>query len=222
MTTTLSRSDGGGDDAVEFDGKEGVGLYRSEDDKTDDFIGFSRLSLEDKGWISPPDSIYCTGSGSDMTATEVSLPDSLNDSAGNKELLSQGSSSRNPTGHMHTAVFSQTEVEEISPFGLSQSSPAETDLNGSGSVKSINEATEHSEAIVVLGDKTAAIPANSQNPTNKNIDKFDSADEPLSAKEIKNATEHRDARDLNVNANTRVGRGMYKIFIYYFFVSLLI
>ncbi|XP_022634053.1 serine/threonine-protein kinase SMG1 isoform X2 [Vigna radiata var. radiata] len=207
VTTTLSRSDGGGDDAVEFDGKEGVGLYRSEDDKTDDFIGFSRLSLEDKGWISPPDSIYCTGSGSDMTATEVSLPDSLNDSAGNKELLSQGSSSRNPTGHMHTAVFSQTEVEEISPFGLSQSSPAETDLNGSGSVKSINEATEHSEAIVVLGDKTAAIPANSQNPTNKNIDKFDSADEPLSAKEIKNATEHRDARDLNVNANTRVGRG---------------
>ncbi|XP_047153603.1 serine/threonine-protein kinase SMG1-like isoform X2 [Vigna umbellata] len=207
VTTTLSRSDGGGGDAVEFDGKEGVGLSRSEDDKTDDFIGFSRLSLEDKGWISPPDSICCTDSGSDMTATEVSLPDSLNDSAGNKDLLSQGSSSRNPTGHMHTALFSQTEVEEISPFGLSQSSPVETDLNGSGSVKSINEATEHSEAIVVLGDKTAAIPANSQNPTNENIDKFDSADEPLSAKEIKNATEHRDARDLNVNANTRVGRG---------------
>ncbi|BAT90873.1 hypothetical protein LR48_Vigan08g167200 [Vigna angularis] len=207
VTTTLSRSDGGGGDAVEFDGKEGVGLSRSEDDKTDDFIGFSRLSLEDKGWISPPDSICCTDSGSDMTATEVSLPDSLNDSAGNKDLLSQGSSSRNPTGHMHTALFFQTEVEEISPFGLSQSSPVETDLNGSGSVKSINEATEHSEAIVVLGDKTAAIPANSQNPTNENIDKFDSADEPLSAKEIKNATEHREARDLNVNANTRVGRG---------------
>ena len=41
----LSRSDGGGGDAVEFDDKEGESLSRSEDDKTDDFIGFSRLSL---------------------------------------------------------------------------------------------------------------------------------------------------------------------------------
>ncbi|XP_027910249.1 serine/threonine-protein kinase SMG1-like [Vigna unguiculata] len=205
VDTTLSRSDGGGGEAVEFDGKEGEGLSRSEDGETDDFVGFSRLSLEDKGWISPPDSICCTSSESDMTAAEVSLPDSLNDSAGNKDQLSQGSSRRNPTGLMHTALFSQTELEEISPFGLSQSSPVETDLNGSGSVKSTNEATEHSEAIVLLGDKTAAMPANSQNPANENIDKFDSANEPLSAKEVKNATEHRDAP--NVNANTRVGRG---------------
>jgi len=220
VDTTLSRSDGGGGEAVEFDGKEGEGLSRSEDGETDDFVGFSRLSLEDKGWISPPDSICCTSSESDMTAAEVSLPDSLNDSAGNKDQLSQGSSRRNPTGLMHTALFSQTELEEISPFGLSQSSPVETDLNGSGSVKSTNEATEHSEAIVLLGDKTAAMPANSQNPANENIDKFDSANEPLSAKEVKNATEHRDAP--NVNANTRVGRGMHKIFMYYFFVALLI
>ena len=217
MDTTLSRSDVGGGDAVEFDGKEGEGLSRSEDDKTDDFIGFSRLSLEDKGWVSPPDSISCTSSGSDTSSAEVSLPDSLNDSAGNKDLLSQGSGSRNPTGHMHTPLLSQSEVEEISPFGLSQSSPVETDLSGAGSVKSINEASEHPEAIALIGDKTVAIPANSQNPTNENLDKFDSADEPLSAKEVKSAAEHRDARDQNTNANTRVGRGMYKIFMYYFF-----
>lgn len=210
MDTTLSRSDVGGGDAVEFDGKEGEGLSRSEDDKMDDFIGFSRLSLEDKGWVSPPDSICCTSSGSDTSSAEVSLPDSLNDSAGNKDLLSQGSGSRNPIGHMQTALLSQTE-EEISPFGVSQSSPEETDLNGAGSVKSINEASEHPETIALLGDKTVAIPANSQNPTNENLDKFDSADEPLSAKEVKNAAEH---RDQNINANTRVGRGMYKIFMY--------
>ncbi|ESW03895.1 hypothetical protein PHAVU_011G050300 [Phaseolus vulgaris] len=204
VDTTLSRSDVGGGDAVEFDGKEGEGLSRSEDDKMDDFIGFSRLSLEDKGWVSPPDSICCTSSGSDTSSAEVSLPDSLNDSAGNKDLLSQGSGSRNPIGHMQTALLSQTEVEEISPFGVSQSSPEETDLNGAGSVKSINEASEHPEAIALLGDKTVAIPANSQNPTNENLDKFDSAEEPLSAKEVKNAAEH---RDQNINANTRVGRG---------------
>ncbi|KAG4994057.1 hypothetical protein JHK86_030884 [Glycine max] len=203
----LSRSDGGGGDAVEFDDKEGESLSRSEDDKTDDFIGFSRLSLEDKGWVSPPDSIYCSSSGSDISLAEVSLPDSLNDSAGNKDLLSQGSGSRIPTGYMHTTLLSQTDVEQISPFELSESSPVETDLNRAGSVKSINEATEHAEAISLSGDKSVAIPGNSQIPSNENLDKFDGEDELLSAKEVKNAAEHHEAPDPYINANTRVGRG---------------
>ncbi|TKY67498.1 Serine/threonine-protein kinase SMG1 [Spatholobus suberectus] len=204
---TLSRSDAGGGDAVEFDSKGEESFSRSEDDKTDDFIGFSRLSLEDKGWVSPPDSIYCSSSGSDITSAEVSHPDSLNDSAGNKDLLSQGSGGRNPTGHLHTTLLSQTDVEEISPFELSKSSHLETDLNGAGAVKSINEATEHPEAIAIPGDKPVAIPANSQNPSNVNLDKFDDEDEVLSAKEVKNSAEHREAPDPNINANTRVGRG---------------
>lgn len=208
----MSRSDGGGGDAVEFDDKEGESLSRSEDDKTDDFIGFSRLSLEDKGWVSPPDSIYCSSSGSDISLAEVSLPDSLNDSAGNKDLLSQGSGSRIPTGYMHTTLLSQTDVEQISPFELSESSPVETDLNRAGSVKSINEATEHAEAISLSGDKSVAIPGNSQIPSNENLDKFDGEDELLSAKEVKNAAEHHEAPDPYINANTRVGRGMYRIF----------
>ncbi|KAL2328900.1 hypothetical protein Fmac_022327 [Flemingia macrophylla] len=205
----LSRSNVGvGGDAVEFDGKEGESLPRSEDDKTDDFIiSFSRLSMEDKGWLSPPDSIYCSSSGSDNTSEEVSLPDSLNDSTGNKDLLSQGSSTRNPTGHTHTTLLSQTGVEEISPFELSESSPVEIEPNGSGSLKSINEASEHPEAIALPGDRSVAIRANSQNLSNENFEKFDDQDELLSAKEVKNAAEHHETPDFNINANTRVGRG---------------
>ncbi|KAK7264351.1 hypothetical protein RJT34_31958 [Clitoria ternatea] len=204
---TLSRSDAGGGDAVEFDGREGESLPWSEDDKTEDFVGFSQLSLEDKGWLSPPDSICCSSSGSGITSVEVSLPDSLNDSAENKDQLSQGSGSINPTGHMHITPLSQNDAQEISPFELSESFPVEADLNGANSVKLINEATEHPEAMALPGDKSVAIPVNSQNPSSENLDKFYGEDNLLSANKVKNAAEHHEAPEPNINANTRVGRG---------------
>ncbi|MCI32374.1 serine/threonine-protein kinase SMG1, partial [Trifolium medium] len=114
-------------DAVEFNGKEGESLSRSDDDKTEDIIGFSQLSLEEKGWISPPDSSFCSSSGSDITS--ASLPDSLNDLAENTDMLSQVSSSRNPIGHLHTTSLSQIDVEEISLFEESKSFPLEADLD---------------------------------------------------------------------------------------------
>ncbi|KAJ1410449.1 Serine/threonine-protein kinase SMG1 [Sesbania bispinosa] len=198
--TDMSRSDAGGVDAVEFDGKEGESLSRYDDDKTEDFIGFSRLSLEEKGWISPPDSIFCSSSGSDITSAELSLPDSLNDSAENKDMLSEVSNSRSSMDHIHTTPLSENGVEEISPFEVSESFPVAADLNCAGSVK-FNEASEHP------GDKSVAIPDDSQNPPNENLDKFDGKDDLLSANKVKSGTEHREAPDPNVNASTRVGRG---------------
>ncbi|XP_027356375.1 serine/threonine-protein kinase SMG1-like isoform X2 [Abrus precatorius] len=203
----LSRSDAIGGDAVEFHGKERESLSRSEDDNTEDYIGFSRLSLEEKGWVSPPDSICYSSSGSDITSAEVSLPDSLNDSAGYKDLLSQGSGGRNPTIHIHTNPLSQTDVEEISPSDLSKSFPVEVDLNGASSEKLINATIDHPEAMALPGDKSVAIPADSQNPSSENLDKVDGEDEMLAANKVKSAAEHREATDPNINASTRVGRG---------------
>lgn len=206
----MSRSDAGVGDVVEFDGKEGENLSRSVDGDTEDFIGFSQLSLEDKGWISPPGSICCSSSGSDITSAEASLPDSLNDSAENKGELSQGSSSRNPTGHVHSTPLSQTDVEEISPFEVSESYSMEANVKSAGSVKLTDEATEHPKA----SDNSVAIPADSQNPSNENLNKFEGEHEQLSTNKVKNDAEHHEAPDPNINARSRVGRGTYEVFFF--------
>ena len=216
----MSRSDAGGGDAVEFDGKEGESLCRSDVGDNEDSIDFSQLSLEDKGWISPPDSICCSSSESDITSAEVSLPDSLNDSAENKDLLSQGSNSRNPSGCVHSTPLSQTDVEEVSPVEVSESYPIDANnVNRSGSMKLTDEATEQSKAIALPGDKPVAIPVGSQNPSNENFEKSEGEDGLLSANKIKNDAKHREASDLNINASSRVGRGMCKVLFLYILFS---
>ncbi|XP_019454155.1 PREDICTED: serine/threonine-protein kinase SMG1-like [Lupinus angustifolius] len=199
----LSRSSAAGGDAVEFDDNEVENLSSSDCGDTEDLIGFSQLSLEDKDWISPPDTICYSSSGSDNTSTEVSLPDSLNDSAENKDVLSQASSSRNPTGHIHSTPLSQTGVEEILPFEAADSYPMEANVNGACSVQLIDEATEHPKA----SDKSDAIPTYSQHQSNGNLDKFEGVDELLSANKVKNDVEHHEAPDPNINVRSRVGRG---------------
>lgn len=213
----LSGSDAGGGNAVEFDGQEGESLSRNDDEKTN-FINFSQLSLEEKGWISPPDSNFCSSSGSDITSEEFSLPDNSNDSAENKDMLSQVSSSRSPTHHKHSTPLSQTEDEEVSLFEVSESFPLETDLNRDDFVKLTNEATEHAKDVAFPGEKSVGIPVVSQNPSNENLDKFDE-DDLLSTNKVKNGTEHRKIPDANINTNTRVGRGMYKVFFQLFISS---
>lgn len=213
----MSRSDASGGDAVEIDGKEGETLSSPDDDRTADLIGLSQLSLEEKGWISPPDSIFFSSSGSDITSPDVTLPDSVHDSAESKDMLSQVSNSRNPTGHVHTTTLSSTDDDEISPFEVSESFPREADLSCAGSVKLPNEAADHPEAMAFPGDKSVAVPADSQNLSNENFHKFEGEDDLLSVNKVKNGTEHREAPDPNINASTRVGKGMYKVFFNYFF-----
>ncbi|KAF7810932.1 serine/threonine-protein kinase SMG1-like [Senna tora] len=203
----LSRSDPVGGDAVEFDGKEGESLSRSDDGGNEDVIDLSQLSLEDKGWISPPESIYCSSSGSGITSTEASFPDSLNDSTDNKELLSQGSSSRNPTDHIHSTPISQTDAEEISPK-LSEFKDMEPNANADGCVKlRIEEVTEQPKAMVLPCDKSVIFPTDTQNPSNENLEKFEGEAESISSNKDKNDTEHREAPDSNLNTSSRVGRG---------------
>ncbi|KAL1324074.1 hypothetical protein AAHE18_13G061900 [Arachis hypogaea] len=206
---TLSRSDGGGGDAVEFDGKEGESLSGSDvwDDK--DSSEFSQISLEDKGWLSPPDSICSSSSESDITSAEVSLPDSFNDSAENKDLLSQGSNSGNPSGFVHSTPLSPTDIEEVSPFVISEPYPIHADVNHSSPLKYTltDDGTEHSQAIALPSDKSVALPDGSQNPSSENLRKSEGEDELVSTSKAKNEAEQREAPDPNTNPSSRVGRG---------------
>ncbi|KAI4298401.1 hypothetical protein L6164_031967 [Bauhinia variegata] len=191
---TQSRSDLASGDVVEFDGKEGEILSRSDDGDSEDFTGFSRLSLQDKGYLSPPDSIYCSSSGSGITSSEAGFPDSLNDSTENKGLLSQGSSGRNLTDRINSPPFSQTDAEEISP-GQSEPNPVEANVSDVGYVKlTTNEAIED--------PKATDLPDH-----NQDLEKFGGEDEPFSSNKVKNDPEQREVPDPNLNAISRVGRG---------------
>ncbi|MED6198639.1 Serine/threonine-protein kinase smg1 [Stylosanthes scabra] len=203
---TLSRSDGGGGDAVEFDGK-GESPSGSDAGDNKDSIEFSQLSLEDKGWISPPDSICSSSSESDITSAEFSLPDSFNDSAENKDLLSRGSSGGNPSGFVHSIPLSPTDIEEVSPFEISEPYPVHANDNQSSSLKLTDDGTEHSKAMALPSEKSVTLPDGSQNLSNENLRKPEGEDELVSTNKAKNEAEQREAPDPNTSGSSRVGRG---------------
>ncbi|KAK4284645.1 hypothetical protein QN277_001447 [Acacia crassicarpa] len=198
----LPKSDPAGGDAAEYDGKEGEILSKSDDSGNEDIVGFSQLLLEDKGWISPPDSIYGSSSGSGITSTEASFPDSLNDSTEIKELLSQTSASRDPTDHVHSASISHTDGEEISSPKLlefkSMEPNANEEISNSASIS-------HTGGSALLFDKSVTLPTNTLR--NESVQKSEGEAEPVSSNKDKNGTEHHEALDPNSNASSRVGRG---------------
>lgn len=59
---------------MSLDGETGDQSTSNEDPQG--ILGISGLSLQDKGWISPPDSICSSSSESGLSSTETSLPDS--------------------------------------------------------------------------------------------------------------------------------------------------
>ncbi|XP_031379987.1 serine/threonine-protein kinase SMG1-like isoform X1 [Punica granatum] len=69
--------DGEGSSSVDGDGGE---QSRYDEGDTQDTLGFSGLSLNEKGWISLPDSICTSSSGSESSITEVSVSDGFRDS----------------------------------------------------------------------------------------------------------------------------------------------
>ncbi|XP_037497644.1 uncharacterized protein LOC105631693 isoform X3 [Jatropha curcas] len=77
---SLSRTDlDDGPDVFEDKGRES--LSRSDSESTKDFLGDTGFSLQDKGWISPPDSICSGSSESEITLDEASFPDGFSDRA---------------------------------------------------------------------------------------------------------------------------------------------
>jgi PI-3-kinase-related kinase SMG-1 len=85
----------------------------SDSGSTEKFIGGTGLSLQDKGWISPPDSICSSISEYGISQAEENVPDCLNDLSQETGRLSHGSSA---TGSQNSAPFSQTNFQEISSF----------------------------------------------------------------------------------------------------------
>ncbi|KAJ7967383.1 Serine/threonine protein kinase [Quillaja saponaria] len=168
------------------------------------FSGISGLNLQDKGWISPPDSICSSSSASGITSTEASVQGSLNDPADSMEQLSRGCDSRKATGYVNSSPFSQTDIEEISNSGKSESNSTEANVAGTGSVElAVNEPRD----IASPCDESLEVPADSMNSSLENREKFEVKDGLSSSNKVKIEDEHHEATGPNIHSGTRIGRG---------------
>ncbi|KAF5448742.1 hypothetical protein F2P56_029247 [Juglans regia] len=187
---SASRADLAGD-AAEFVDKEGGTLSISDSGSTEKFLGVNELSLEDKGWISPPDSICSSISEFGFSLAEENVPDCLNDLTDEMGQLSCGSSA---TGYQNSTPFSQTDFQGISDFKKSGSSYMEDNVLDTGSVKSaMNEPNEYLKAVTA--------------PNKDSEEKFEGNDNIFSSRKAKIEDEDREAPLPNMHSSSRVGRG---------------
>uniref|UniRef100_A0A7N0T1F2 non-specific serine/threonine protein kinase n=1 Tax=Kalanchoe fedtschenkoi TaxID=63787 RepID=A0A7N0T1F2_KALFE len=64
-------------DTVELISNERESVSRSEGENVENLVESEDLSSQDKGWISPPDSVYSSSSGSSITSADASAVDDL-------------------------------------------------------------------------------------------------------------------------------------------------
>jgi PI-3-kinase-related kinase SMG-1 len=166
--------------------------------------------LQDKGWISPPDSICSSISESFMDPAEENVPDCLNKLAEGIGQLSHGSSA---AGYQNTAPFSQTDFQEISHFGQLDSKYVEVDGVDTGSGKSvINEPNEYLK-VSSPSNESVTVPADSLHSLNENSDeKVGGKDGIFSSNKGKIEDEDREAPLPNMHGVSRVGRGKYQVY----------
>ncbi|XP_010255040.1 PREDICTED: uncharacterized protein LOC104595829 isoform X1 [Nelumbo nucifera] len=138
----LSRSDLTSEAAV-FDDKEGDIFSRANESSNPEFLDVGGFSLQNDGWVSPPDSIYSESPNSSIASPESSLPDSSNDLRNVMELSSHGFSSRETADDLNAVSLSGTGYQERSIFVQLESKYDEV-RNVGKSVNLIpNESTEH-------------------------------------------------------------------------------
>ncbi|EEF43338.1 conserved hypothetical protein [Ricinus communis] len=151
----------------EFDDKERENLSGSDSGGTEDFLNDTGLYLEDKGWISPPDSIYSGSSESGITSAEASIPDSFNDPAEIMGQYSHGSNSRVVTDYPNYAPSSQTHNQEVSQSDQSAPKGEEAKNSDDSSVTAVSELNEHLKSVALPSGEALAAHFESSQPLNE-------------------------------------------------------
>ncbi|XP_057992028.1 uncharacterized protein LOC110665069 isoform X4 [Hevea brasiliensis] len=201
---SLSRADlDGGPN--EFDDKGSDRLSTSDGGSTKDFLGDTGLSLQDKGWISPPDSI-CSGS-SESGITEASLVDSSSDLA---EVIGQFSHSRVVTDCLNSAPSSQAHYQELSQSGQLISKCEEVNNSDNSYVTGASELNEHRKSAALSSGEAATAHVESLLPLNEDNStlKYDVKDDGISSlSKVKIEDENLEASHPNSRIGNRVARG---------------
>ncbi|KAJ6402761.1 hypothetical protein OIU84_014793 [Salix udensis] len=187
-----------------FDDKGRESFSISDNGSAKDLINDNGLSLQDKGWISPPDSVYSSSSESGITSTEASLPDSLRDP---EELIRQspgGFGTRAVNCHLNSAPSSQTSCQEISNHGQSGFN------SNNGSVTGIGELTEHLKSLAPPSAEAVNVPVEPSQPLDdeSSKEKFEGKnDEVSSLNKVKIEDENQESPHRNLQTGSRVAKG---------------
>ncbi|XP_050232487.1 uncharacterized protein LOC126681128 isoform X2 [Mercurialis annua] len=170
----------------EFENKERESLSRSDSGSTKDFLGNTGLSLQDKGWISPPDSIYSGSSESEFVSAEAILPGSLNLS---------------PSSQNHSQEILQSNIS---------ASKIEGEYDDLSSVTAVSELNEHLKSMAPLSSEDVTSHFESSHPVNEDYSemKIEVKDADVSSLiKAKIVDENHEAPLLNSQAGNRVAKG---------------
>lgn len=200
----ISRSDLVGDDS-EFDEKREESLSSGSQGTQDLLSVAAGLSLGDKGWISPPDSIYSSSSGSGTSSTEASLVDSFNDPAEMGEEL--WSDQKDGTAYKTSVPSSQVGTQKIPLSEHLVSMQMAMNNNDTSSIKSASESKEYLKDGGQSRDEAASVPSESLQRLNESLEvKFKGEDE-VSSFNKRNIEVESEASRPNTQMSSRIARG---------------
>lgn len=152
-------------DAVDFE-KERESLSLSDSGSSRDIPDITRLSLQDKEWLSPPDSFCSSSSGSGITTCR--FPDSSNDLTEDMSQHYNGSSNREARIYPKITSFSQTDIGKISRLEESESKST----NGSETCfrkLSTNELNGGIQIVATPADESIEVPAIASHPLTETV-----------------------------------------------------
>ncbi|KAE8690746.1 hypothetical protein F3Y22_tig00110893pilonHSYRG00427 [Hibiscus syriacus] len=181
---SLSRPELVTSDATEYDERGGESISTSSGGSPKELVGLTGLSLHDKEWISPPDSIDTSSVESSITSTETSLSDGINDLAETMK-ISLDSSQNKANDDLNLVPSSQSKYDEISHRG-----PENVYQRG-------------------VSDESVSNPLESSQPSNRvNLDvKFQSKDEVSTLGKVEVDDESHEVPVPSTDRASRLARG---------------
>lgn len=142
----------------------------SDSESSGDIPDITRLSLQDKEWLSPPDSFCSSSSESDFTTS--SFPDSSNDLTEDMGQHYNGSSDREARVIPKITSFSQTDVGKM--LRLEESETKSTDGSQTCFRKlSTNEFNGGIKIVATPPDESIEVPAIASHPLNETVERLE-------------------------------------------------
>ncbi|KAL4302693.1 hypothetical protein GQ457_10G022950 [Hibiscus cannabinus] len=209
QSISLSRPDLASD-ATEYDERGGESISTSSSGSPKELVGLTGLSLQDKEWISPPDSIDTSSVESSITSTGTSLSDSINDPVEMMEKISLDSSPNKANDGSNLVPSSQSKYDEISHCGQKISKNVEVEHVDSYKVKSATDETnEHLKDVPSVNDEAVSAPLESSQPSNRvNLDvKFQGKDEVSTLGKVEVGDESHEVLVPSTDRASRLARG---------------
>ncbi|OMO75230.1 hypothetical protein CCACVL1_16263 [Corchorus capsularis] len=201
----LSRPDLAGD-ATESDERAGESISTSGSGSTKDFVDLTGLSLQDKEWISLPDSIGSSSSSveSGVASNATSLSDGTNDPAEVIANIWSGFETKKADDGQTIVPSSQSEYDKISHFGQRASKNDEENNSDAAT----NEPTEYVKVVLSVDDEAVNAPLESSQPSNKeSLDlKFGGKDEASTSNIVEVGDESHEVVN-NTQTASRIARG---------------